>query len=286
MKPIATYSRTTEILEEFETFAKKKYGQNFINDPSNIESMCKGANLDKNTHVIEVGPGLGALTEGLCQYSKDVLAYDIDEDAIQILSQTLAPYNNVEVIHQDFLTVDLGSIVKKYEGEPLKIVANLPYYITSDLLEKIILNRQGISEVIVMVQKEVAKKFCSGRKDKNRQPIHVLLEKIAKVEYLFTVSQNVFLPKPNVDSAMMKITFNADYDCNEEALYTFFKQVFHNRRKTIVNNLKGVYTYEMINQALDRCGLSLITRAESLDEEQLENLYFTLKKGEVYCQSL
>ena len=271
MKPIATPTRTQEILHQYGLHAKKKFGQNFIIEPSIIQKIVQAARLDKDTSVIEVGPGIGALSEQLCEVARYVKAFDIDEDMVQILSQTLANKDNFEVVWQDFLKVDLAKEVCLMPSQHVKIVANLPYYITTKLLEKIALEGQGIDEVIVMVQKDVAVKMAGSYDLRDRLPLTLLLESIGVVKMLFEVPRSVFLPSPNVDSAILKISFHKHEDIR--GFYEFLKLAFASRRKTLHNNLKKVPFKTPLEKQLADLGYAYDVRAEAMKVEDLKVLY-------------
>lgn len=273
MKKIATKSETLALLEEFELQAKKKFGQNFIIDPNIIQKTVELANVDDSTIVIEIGPGLGALTQGLLEKAQKVLAYDIDPDVIQVLRNRL---NNekLSLVQQDFLQVDLDALLVPYKGKPIKIVSNLPYYITSDLIEKITLSSVGIEQAIVMVQKEVAEKYTSQTSLKDKQPIHYLLDELADVRYLMTVPRTVFHPMPHVDSALLGITYHGRKV--DHGFYQFLKQALKSRRKTLYNNMKGCYPQDCLKQTFDACLLDNAVRSEQLSSAQLKKFYKTI----------
>lgn len=273
MKKISTKSETLALLEEYELQAKKKFGQNFIIDPNIIEKTVALANVDDSTIVIEIGPGLGALTQGLLEKAHKVLAYDIDPDVIHVLHNHL---NNekLSLVQQDFLQVDLNELLMQYKGQKIKIVSNLPYYITSNLIEKITLCSKGIDQAIVMVQKEVAEKYASPTSLKDKQPIHYLLDELADVRYLMTVPRTVFHPMPHVDSALLGITFHQRKV--DIGFYQFLKQALQSRRKTLYNNLKGCYPQDCLKQTFEACLLDNAVRSEQLSSMQLKKFYQTI----------
>lgn len=272
MKPIATPSRTQEILNRHSQHAKKKFGQNFIIEPKIIERIVSASHLDHETSVIEVGPGLGALTEGLCQSAHQVKSFEIDEDMVQILHEELGEYENLEVIHQDFLKVDLQEVISQFDTKKLKVVANLPYYITSKLLEKIALEGDGISDVIVMVQKDVAIKMARSQELRDRLPLTLLLKRLGDVEILFDVPRNVFNPSPNVDSAILGIHLNQSLE-NRAGFYHFLQIAFQARRKTLINNLKSLNFNQPLERILDALGYPASVRAEAIQVEDLEYIF-------------
>lgn len=275
MKAIATPTRTQEILEKYGLHAKKKFGQNFIIEPNIIERIVNASKLDQDTAVIEVGPGIGALSEKLCEKAYCVKAFDIDEDMVEILKETMQDKTNFEVVCQDFLKVDLPSIIESLDVKHIKIVANLPYYITTKLIEKIALEGKGIEEIIVMVQKDVAIKMARSTDLKDRLPLTLLLESMGKVEMLFEVPRQVFLPSPNVDSAILKITFEKHEDVH--GFYEFLKLAFSSRRKTLHNNLKKVAFKTSLQEELEKLGYPSDIRAEAMSVEDLKALYLSTK---------
>ncbi len=270
MKKVATRSQTLALLEAYELQAKKKYGQNFIIDPNIIQKTIDLAELDENTVVIEIGPGLGALTQGLLERAGKVLAYDIDPDVIQVLQQYLS-CDKLTLIQKDFLQVDLVHLLAELHGRRVKLVSNLPYYITTDLIEKITLASEGLEQAIIMVQKEVAEKMASPASRKERQPLHYLLDEVAEVRYLMTVPRTVFYPMPHVDSALLGIRYTGRFV--DRGFYDFLKLAFKARRKTLYNNIKHVYSSELLQVAYTASQLDLACRAEQLTSVQLKKFY-------------
>lgn len=276
MKDIATISKTNEILKKYDLYAKKKYGQNFIIEPSIISRIVQHASIDENTTVIEVGPGIGALTQGLCRKAKQVIAYEIDEDMVNVLSHELKDVQNLCVIHEDFLKVDLKDAIKDMES--IKVVANLPYYITSKLIEKMALEGSDkIEELVVMVQKDVAVKMANSQDLRDRLPLTVFLKSIGEISILFDVPRGVFNPAPHVDSAIMRIKFHHDTEIeNKNHYYKFLKMAFSSRRKTLQNNMKQATFTKPLSEILESLNLPEGVRAEAISEDDL----YTISK---YC---
>lgn len=257
MKDIATRSTTSYILEKYNLRTKKKFGQNFLIDSNIIQNIVSCSNIDKATCVIEIGPGIGALTQVLSRYAKKVICYEIDTRFKPVYDEFLQS-DTIEIIFQDFLTVNIKEEIEKLkqEYEKVCIVANLPYYITTQIIEKVIVSNCAIDSLVIMVQKEVAKKYTSGYKN----PLLLMIEDIGTISYSFTVSKQVFLPAPHVDSAVLKITKENEFD---EKLYTVLQHAFKQRRKTIYNNLKQ--EYENVTQALEKSGIEKSKRSEELN---------------------
>lgn len=263
MKDIATLSTTQYILEKYDLFPKKKYGQNFLIDKMVIEKIIKQADLNKDCAVIEVGPGIGALTQQLSKSAGYVRCYEIDT-RFQPVYQEFFNESNIEIVFEDFLKVDLTSLKNlKDNYERIVLVANLPYYITSQIIEKVITESDFIDEMIVMVQKEVALKFTSDYKS----PLLLTIKDRGSIEYLFTVSQNVFIPAPHVDSAILKIKIDRNFN---KKLYKVLNLSFKQRRKTIYNNLKK--DYPNILEILEKCTINPQVRCEQLDLQDYQNI--------------
>lgn len=260
MEYIATIKRTNEILQKYNQKAKKKYGQNFIIEPMIIDKIVRSANIKKDTPVVEIGPGIGALTQQLALKTEHLTCFEIDEDMIHILQNEL-DLTNITLIHQDFLKSDLKL------APHTKVVANLPYYITSKLIEKLALNHACVDEMYLMVQKEVAYKLAESDDLRDRLPLRVLLETLGRVEYLFDIPAQVFLPKPHVDSAIIKITFNHQESDDIASYYLFLKKAFTSRRKKLKNNI------QVDDATLLSLGYPSDVRAEQMVSEDFMKLY-------------
>lgn len=273
MDKIATISKTNEILEKYQLSAKKKYGQNFIIDPNIISRIVSSAGVDDTSTIIEIGPGIGALSQGLSEKAKQVIAFEIDEDMVNVLNHELIGYPNFKVVHQDFLTVHLKNFLNDLEN--VKIVANLPYYITSKLIEKMALEAsEQVKSLVVMVQKDVAMKMAVSDDLRDRLPLTVFLKSIADVKILFDVPRNVFMPAPHVDSSILQITFKpTSFVEDKEGFYRFLKQAFSQRRKTLSNNLKPFKLTRSLEDVLSELGQPKGVRAESLTEEELYSIF-------------
>ena len=264
MKDIATSSTTAYILDKYNLQALKKFGQNFLIDKNVVEKIVATGNIDKNTCVIEIGPGIGALTQVLARYAGKVRCYEIDERLIPVHQEFLSQ-DNIEIIYQDFLEVDVEAMTKALNAEyqNICIIANLPYYITTKLIEKVVLSNSAINQMVVMVQKEVAQKFSKDY----ASPLTRIIQSRGSCDYAFTVSKNVFNPQPNVDSAILKIKLEQPYD---QKLYEVLEVCFNQRRKTIYNNLKQ--KYEHATQILEKSDIPLNLRSEQITIEQFKNI--------------
>ena len=245
---------------------KKKFGQNFIVDKNIINSIINKSNIDKETLVIEIGPGAGSLTSELGKVAKNVIAYEIDKTLKPILEKNIQ--SNTEIIYEDFLKRNVLEDLKKYNHKKIYVVANLPYYITTPIIIKLIEDKLNIDKIVVMVQKEVGDRFKAKPNTKEYNSLSIFLNYYYTVEKLLDVSKNVFIPKPNVDSIVISLTKKEDkIKVNNEKL--FFKLVrdsFKQKRKTLKNNLKG-YNLEKIEEVLKKHNLDLTVRAETLPIE-------------------
>lgn len=243
---------------------KKNFGQNFIIDENLINNIITKAEIDKETLVIEIGPGAGSLTSKLAASAKHVLCYEIDKDLEPILKQNIKD-SNVDIIFGDFLKCDVVPDLDKYTYEKLYVVANLPYYITTPIIMKLIEDRIPVDKIVVMVQKEVGDRFKAEPNSKDYGSLSIFLQYYFKVRKLIDVSRNVFIPKPNVDSIVVEFSkIDRNYDVKDESLFfALVKDSFTQKRKTLRNNLKQ-YDLDKIEEVLRRHGFTLTVRAEQL----------------------
>ena len=263
------YSKTKikEKLEKYNFNLKKSFGQNFIIDENIINSIINKSNIDKDTLVIEIGPGAGSLTYKLGMNAKNVLCYEIDTTLKDILKENLCELENVEVIYKDFLKADVLNDIKKYEFKKLYVVANLPYYITTPIIMKFIEDKIPVTKLVVMVQKEVGNRFKAVPNTKEYNSLSIYINYYFNVKKLLDVSKNVFIPKPNVDSIVVFTRKENTYSLkNEEIFFKLVKDSFIQKRKTIKNNLKN-YDLDKVVKVLEKYGYDLSVRAEQLPIE-------------------
>lgn len=274
MKDIATVSRTNEILDKYNLKAKKKFGQNFLIDANTVEKIAKNA-CDKDHITIEIGPGIGSLTQKLAKYSKEVISYEIDSSLIPVLKETLGDLDNVTVIEEDFLNTDLGKA--SYHDEEIVVAANLPYYITTPILFKLFESDLKIKCISVMVQKEVADRFKASVNSKDYNALSVIVQHSYDVNILMNISKNVFNPKPNVDSAVIVFKPKTKkYVKDEKEFYEMVKMAFTQRRKTLFNNLKEHFDNEKIKKMYETLGLKDSIRAQEIDLDTFIKIYEVL----------
>lgn len=261
------YSKTIfkSVLEQSNFKFKKKYGQNFITDYNIIKKIVEKSAIEKDSLVIEIGPGIGSLTYLLATVAKSVLCYEIDNEVKDVLKNNLKDYNNVSVIFQDFLQSNVKEDISKYQYEKLYVISNLPYYITTPIINKIIEDNIDVDKMVFMVQKEVGDRFKAQPNTKDYNSLSVYLNYYYEVRKLMDVSRNVFIPVPNVDSIVVEFKKREEKFelINKELFFKLVRDSFKQKRKTIKNNL-GNYNLEVINKVLHKNGYNLSVRAEQL----------------------
>lgn len=247
---------------------KKKYGQNFIVDENIINSIIDKSHIDNETLVIEIGPGAGSLTDKLTQKAKYVLCYEIDEKLKPILEKNIFKNNNLEIIFKDFLESNVKEDIKKYNYEKLYVIANLPYYITTPIIIKLIEDDLNVDKIVVMVQKEVGDRFKATPGSKDYSSLSVFLGYYYNIKKLMDVSRNVFIPKPNVDSIVVEFSKKNSllYLKDTQTFYKLIRDSFKQKRKTLKNNLKD-YNLIKIEETLKKYNFDLTVRAEQLPIE-------------------
>lgn len=280
-------SDINKLLERYNLKAKKHLGQNFLSDQNYINKIVDSASIDKNTAVIEIGPGLGSLTQKLVEKAGFVLCYEIDSDMVNIIKDTIeAP--NLVLINQDFLRANVFDDIKEYLGqyEEIILVANLPYYVTTAILIKILEDRLPIKKMIVMMQKEVADRLSGNPKTKEYNSLSVLVQYYTNVKRLFEVAPDAFIPRPEVVSTVLELEKKISIETkplNEEFFLKFNRLIFSSRRKTISNNIaKGLnIDKKIIAETLVENGFRADIRAEALsvaDIIKLSDLFYQIKK--------
>ncbi|MEK4243780.1 16S rRNA (adenine(1518)-N(6)/adenine(1519)-N(6))-dimethyltransferase RsmA [Psychrobacillus sp. FSL K6-2684] len=281
-KDIATPVRTQEILKKYGFSFKKSLGQNFLIDPNILRNIVSHANLTKESAAIEIGPGIGALTEHLAREAGKVVAFEIDQRLLPVLDDTLSPYNNVEIIHGDILEANVLQMFeeKLSDYKDVMVVANLPYYVTTPILLKLLMDRLPIRGMVVMMQKEVADRITASPGTKAYGSLSIAIQYYMKAEVAMTVPKAVFMPQPNVDSAVIKLTRHETPPVqviDEDFLFKVSRGSFVQRRKTIINNLQsslpnGKEKKELIVQALEKVGVNPTRRGETLSIEEFGRL--------------
>ncbi|NMH67753.1 16S rRNA (adenine(1518)-N(6)/adenine(1519)-N(6))-dimethyltransferase RsmA [Bacillus sp. RO3] len=281
-RDIATPIRTKEILGKYGFSFKKSLGQNFLIDPNILRNITEYAGLTEKTAAIEIGPGIGALTEHLARTSGKVVAFEIDQRLIPILDDTLSPYDNVKIINEDILEADVQAIInQELEGfDDIMVVANLPYYVTTPIILKLLMERLPIRGICVMLQKEVGDRISAQPGTKAYGSLSIAIQYYTEAEMVMTVPKTVFMPQPNVDSAVIRLTKREKPPVeviSEDFFFTVTRSSFAQRRKTILNNLSsqlpnGKEKKDSILEALSAAGIEPTRRGETLSIQEFGRL--------------
>ncbi|MBR2997960.1 MAG: ribosomal RNA small subunit methyltransferase A [Bacilli bacterium] len=254
-----------ELVKDFKF--KKKFGQNFLKDENILRNIVEKSEIDKDTLVLEIGVGAAYLTYYVSEKAKNVIGYEIDESLKEIINDQLKTRDNVEIVFGDFLEQNVKSKLKEYNYKKLYVVANLPYYITTPIITKIINDDLGVDKIVIMVQKEVGDRFNAKPNSKEYNSLTIFLNYYFDIKKLMDVSRNCFTPKPNVDSVIVEFKSNKKYNVkNEELFFKLVRDSFKFKRKNLRNNLKG-YDLEKIEDSLKSIGKDLTVRAEALTLE-------------------
>lgn len=280
MATLGIPKNTIEILQKYNFTFQKKFGQNFLIDTRVLERIIAQAEITKDDMVLEIGPGIGTMTQYLCENAREVVAVEIDNSLIPILEDTLSEYNNVTVINDDILKVDINKLVEEHNaGKPIKVVANLPYYITTPIIMGLFEKKVNVDSITVMVQKEVADRMKSGPGSKDYGALSLAVQYYSKPEIVANVPTNCFMPRPNVSSAVIRLKLYDEMAVkveNENLLFRLIRASFNQRRKTLVNGIKNSgelnYTKEQVVEALAKMGLNENIRGEALTLEQFGEL--------------
>ena len=260
-----------ELIKDFSF--KKKFGQNFLYDENILRNIVEKSNIDKDTLVLEIGVGAAFLTYYTAKAAKYVLGYEIDESLKEIINDQIKECDNTEIIFEDFLKADVSTKLKEYNYKKLYVVANLPYYITTPIITKIINDNLGVDKIVIMVQKEVGDRFKAQPNSKDYNSLSIYLNYYYEVSKLMDISRNIFIPKPNVDSIIVcfKKRDNKIQVNDEKLFFKLVRDAFTQKRKNLRNNLRG-YDLEKVESILNEMGLDLNVRAEALSIEQFAKI--------------
>ena len=273
MATLGNPTNTIAVLQKYNINFQKKYGQNFLIDANILEKIIAAAGVNENDCVLEIGPGIGTMTQYLCENAREVVAVEIDKKLVPILEQdTLSAYDNITIINEDILKVDINAIVQeKNNGKPVKVVANLPYYITTPIIMGLFESHVPLESITIMVQKEVAERMQVGPGTKDYGALSLAVQYYAKPEVMMTVPASCFMPRPNVDSAVIKLTRHDNQPVtvsDEKLMFDIIRASFNQRRKTLVNGLGNAAGLEIkkeqVSSALEKMGLSPAIRGEAL----------------------
>ena len=266
---------TIALIKEYEFSFKKRFGQNFLIDSHVLDKIIQGAGITKEDTVLEIGPGIGTLTQALCEAAGEVIAVEIDQDLIPILEKTLGPYQNVRIINQDILKLDLGQLSEK----PLKVVANLPYYITTPIIMGLFESGAPLVSITVMVQKEVAERMQAAPGGKDYGALSLAVQYYADAQVIANVPPNCFIPRPNVGSAVIRLTKHLEPPVkprDEAFMFRVIRAAFGHRRKTLVNALRNDQSLslgrEQLEAVLSEMGLPATVRGERLSLQEFAEL--------------
>ena len=280
---------TIQVIQKYQFAFQKKFGQNFLIDPHVLDKIIAAAQISKDDCVLEIGPGIGTLTQYLAENARQVVAVEIDSNLIPILEETLKDYPNVTVINEDILKVDMEGLAKEYnQGRPIKVAANLPYYITTPIIMSLFEQQVPVDNITVMVQKEVADRMQAGPGSKDYGALSLAVQYYASPYIVANVPPNCFIPRPNVGSAVIRLTRHKEPPVkvkDEKLMFRLIRASFNQRRKTLQNSLNNSpelsYTKEQIGQAIGSLGLGATVRGEALTLEQFGALpdYFSALSG-------
>ncbi len=280
MATLGIPQNTIAVLQKYNFNFQKKFGQNFLIDTRVLDKIVQASEITKDDYVLEIGPGIGTMTQYLCEHARQVAAVEIDKNLIPILADTLSEYQNVEVIQEDILKVDLNCLAQeKNHGNPIKVVANLPYYITTPIIMGLFESHVPIQSITVMVQREVADRIqaCPGTKDYGA--LSLAVQYYAKPEIVANVPPNCFMPRPAVGSAVIRLVRYKERPVqvlDERKMFAIIRASFNQRRKTLVNGLNNAaqlpYSKDQITEALEEMGLPVNVRGEALTLEQFAKL--------------
>lgn len=280
MANLGIAKNTIEIIQKYEFAFQKRFGQNFLVDTRVLEKIIQAAGLTKEDMVLEIGPGIGTMTQYLAEHAGRVVAVEIDANLLPILDETLKDYDNVTVINEDILKVDVAALAEKYNGgRPIKVVANLPYYITTPIIMGLFESHVPVDNVTVMVQKEVAKRMEARPGSKDYGALSVAVQYYAQPYIVANVPCNCFMPRPNVDSAVIRLTCHEKPPVDtpdEHLMFRIVRAAFNQRRKTLVNAINNSPELSMdkvqVQEALAAMGLSATVRGEALSLDQFAKL--------------
>ena len=271
---------TIEVLQKYGFVFQKRFGQNFLIDTHVLDRIIQASEITKDDFVLEIGPGIGTMTQYLADSAREVTAVEIDDALIPILKDTLKEWDNVNVIHGDILKTDIRKIAdEKNQGRPIKVVANLPYYITTPIIMGLFESHVPVDSITVMVQKEVADRMQTGPGSKDYGALSLAVQYYAKPEIVANVPPNCFMPRPKVGSAVIRLTRHQNPPVtakDEKLMFRIIRASFNQRRKTLASGLKNSqelnYTKEQVESAITECGLPLNIRGEALTLEQFAKL--------------
>ena len=280
MATLGNPKNTIEVLQKYGFNFQKKFGQNFLIDTRILEGIIDASQITKDDFVLEIGPGIGTMTQYLCESAREVVAVEIDKNLIPILADTLSAYDNVEVINEDILKVDIKTLAEeRNHGKPIKVVANLPYYITTPIIMGLFESHVPIDSITIMVQKEVADRMQEGPGSKEYGALSLAVQYYANPKIVLNVPPSCFMPQPKVGSAVIRLERHAKPPVqveNEQLMFQLIRASFNQRRKTLangLNNFQGLHLdKETIQKCIEELGVPATIRGEALSLEQFAKL--------------
>lgn len=280
MEKLSNPQKTIEVIQKYEFAFQKKFGQNFLIDGHVLNKIIAAADITKEDFVLEIGPGIGTMTQYLAEAARQVMAVEIDRTLIPILQDTLSAYDNIEILNEDILKVDIAALVEeKNGGKPIKVVANLPYYITTPIIMGLLENHVPVESITVMVQKEVADRMQAGPGTKDYGALSLAVQYYCEPYIVANVPPNCFIPRPKVGSAVIRLRTHANAPVktvDENMMFRIIRASFNQRRKTLANGLNNSqelhFTKEQIAAAIEQLGVSASIRGEALTLEQFAKL--------------
>lgn len=280
MATLGNPKNTIEVLQKYQFNFQKKFGQNFLIDTGILEEIIEAAQITKDDFVLEIGPGIGTLTQYLAEAAREVTAVEIDRNLIPILGETFSDYSNVTIINEDVLKLDLAALAnEKNGGKPIKVVANLPYYITTPIIMGLFESHVPIDSITIMVQKEVADRMQVGPGTKEYGALSLAVQYYAKPEIVAIVPPNCFMPRPNVGSAVIRLTRHKEVPVqvnDEKLMFKIIRASFNQRRKTLANGLNNApdihLSKEVIQESIEELGVPVTIRGEALTLQQFAQL--------------
>ena len=280
MAVLGNPKKTIEVLQKYNFNFQKKFGQNFLIDTNILEEIIEAAEISQDDFVLEIGPGIGTMTQYLCESAREVVAVEIDTNLIPILKDTLSEYDNVTVLNQDILKVDINKLATEHNnGKPIMVVANLPYYITTPIIMGLFESHVPIDSITIMVQKEVADRMQEGPGSKDYGALSLAVQYYAKPEIVVNVPPSCFMPQPKVGSAVIRLTRHEAPPVdvvNEKRLFQIIRASFNQRRKTLANGLNNFGSFglskEEIQESITELGVPVNVRGEALTLEQFAKL--------------
>ncbi len=280
MAELGNPSSTLAVMKKHDFSVRKKYGQNFLIDDNILKKIISASGVTKDDFVVEIGPGIGTMTQYLCEAAREVAAVEIDDKLIPVLEDTLSSYDNVSVIHNDILKVDIAELAReKNGGRPIRVVANLPYYITTPIIMGLLESRAPIDSITIMIQKEVADRMKSDPGKKTYGSLSLAVQYFSDIKIVAEVPPKCFLPAPSVGSTVVHLDVRetpAVEVKNEELLFKLVRASFNQRRKTLSNSLKNApalaYTREQVLEAIEKLGEKPTVRGEELSLEKFARL--------------